>query len=96
MQKMSLNNFSNKLKLSQQADIITEINQEEVEIAISSTNTGKTPGPDGLSTVFYKESWHIIGSNLIKLYQNIFKNGKIPPDMKKQYISLIYKKDSKT
>ena len=90
-QKMFLNKISKKLKPSQQTELTTKICREEVEKAITSTKTGKTPGPDGLSIEFYKESWHIIGSDLIEAYQNLFQTGKIPTDMKKGYISLIYK-----
>ena len=95
-QKMFLNKFSKKLKSSQQAELITQINREEVEIAIANTKTEKTPDPDGLSTEFYKESWHKIGFDLIELYQNLFKTGKNTLEYeKKEYISLIYKKGPK-
>ena len=95
IQKMFLNIFSQNLKSLQQADLITEINREGVERAITGTKTGKTPGPDGLSIKFYKKSWHVIGPDLIKLYHNIFKNGKIPTDTKKGYICLFYKNGPK-
>ena len=82
--------MSKELKPLQQSELITKINREEVKRAITNTKTGKTSGPDGLSIEFYKESWHIIGSDLIEVYRNLFKTGKIPLDMKKGYISLIY------
>ena len=50
-QKMFLNNFSNKLKSSHHAELITQLNQE-VENAVTNTKAGKTPGPDGLSIEF--------------------------------------------
>ena len=94
---MFFNKFSKKLKSSQQAELITHINREGVEKAIINTKTGNTPGPDGLSIEFYKESWHIIGSDLIELYQNLFKTGKIPSDMKKRiHFFHLQKKDPKT
>ena len=80
---MFLNKISKKLIPLQQTELITKINREEVERAITNTKTGKTPGPDGPSTEFYKESWHIIGSDLIEVYQNLFQTRKIPSDMKK-------------
>ena len=94
-QKMFLNKISIKLKPLKQTELITKINREEVERAITNTKTGKTPGPDGLSIEFYEESWHIIGSDLIEVYRNLFKTGKIPSNMKEGYISLIYKKRTK-
>ena len=94
-QKMFLNKISKILKSLQQTELITKINREEVERAIINTKMGKTPGPDGLSIEFYKEFWHIIGSDLLEVYQNLFQTGKIPSDMKKGYIFLVYKKGPK-
>ena len=73
---MFLNKFSKKLKLLPQAQLVTQTNQEEVEKAVTNTKTGKTTAPNGRSIEFYKDSWHIIGSDLIGLYQNLFKTGK--------------------
>ena len=72
-QKMLLNKISKELKPLQQTELLTKIKREEVERAITNTKTGKTPGPDSLSIEFYKESWHIIGSDLIEVYRNLFK-----------------------
>ena len=49
---MSINKISKKLKPLQQTELITKINREEVERAITNTNMGKIPGPDGLSIEF--------------------------------------------
>ena len=81
---MFLNKISKKLKPLQQTKLITKTNREEVKKAITNSKTGKTPGPDGLSIEFYKESWHIIGPDLIEVYQNLFQTGKISSDMEKR------------
>ena len=81
---MFLNKISKKLKPLQQTELITKTNREEVKKAITNSKTGKTPGPDGLSIEFYKEAWHIIGPDLIEVYQNLFQTGKIFSDMEKR------------
>lgn len=35
----------------------------------------KEPGADGMSTLFYKKYWHIVGNDVISYVLNILNNG---------------------
>ena len=68
------------------------ITMEELEDAIKSFITGKTPGPDGLSIEFYIAVFSVIKHELLKVLNNFFNSGCIPAKFKVGLIILILKK----
>ena len=54
------------------------ITSMEIKIVIKSLPTNKSPGPDGLTSEFYKKFREGITSILLKLFQKIAGEGKLP------------------
>ena len=73
--------------------IQSPISMEELEEAIKSFITGKTPGIDGLSIEFYKTVFSIIKHELLQVLNNFYENGFIPAKYKVGLITLIPKKE---
>ena len=55
------------------ADLLREFTTEEVRQALYQMHSSKSPGPDGMTTCFYKEYWSIIGEDVTKLTLEFLK-----------------------
>ena len=96
-----IDQFLDSLNLStltedQSNKMIARITEEEVNDAISRLKANKTPGPDGYSSEWFKTFRLELIPSLIKLFNEVLKNGKTPPSWKEATISVIPKegKDS--
>lgn len=89
--------FSNinmpKFNLDQARKLESSITVAEIRKAVSLMNTGKSPGYDGFPVEYYKEYIDILAPVLVKVYQEAFEKGHMPPTFNEALISLIPKKD---
>jgi len=76
------------------SNLMQPISSDELFATISQMANGKSPGPDGPTAEFYKNSWNIIGREFTNIINEIHCSGYIPPDMKLGSIILIHKKGS--
>jgi hypothetical protein len=53
----------------------------------------KAPGPDGFQGIFFKQYWHIIGDDVVRLVSAAFETGSFPPALSETLIALIPKTD---
>lgn len=67
------------------------ITQEEIGMAISSMQSGKSPGPDGFPAEFYKKFSTQLSSQLAAVFTESFEKGTLPPTMNQACISLLAK-----
>ena len=57
---------------------------------------GKAPGPDGLSVEFYTQCWPIVKHDFVSLLNQMYSTQTIDNRTKSGFITLIYKKGTKT
>ena len=76
------------------SNLMLPISSDELFVTISQMANGKSPGPDGLTVEFYKNSWDIIGREFTNIINEIHRSGYIPREMKLGSIILIHKKGS--
>ncbi|KAL9232373.1 hypothetical protein vseg_007493 [Gypsophila vaccaria] len=56
--------------------LLESVTGEEIKNAVFSIPDTKSPGPDGYSSRFYKDVWHIIGTDVIKAVTGFFQHRK--------------------
>ena len=52
--------------------------KEEVKEALFNIGDIKAPGPDGMSAVFYKIFWHLVGDKVTEEVLNVLEGGQMP------------------
>lgn len=68
-----------------------DVTEEEVRCIIFSIPNTRSPGPDGFSSGFYKAAWAIVGKDLAKAVQDLFRSGKLLQDANSTNITLVPK-----
>nr|GEY36281.1 RNA-directed DNA polymerase, eukaryota, reverse transcriptase zinc-binding domain protein [Tanacetum cinerariifolium] len=58
--------FYNSLSNEEASNMIKEVSDKEIKEALFDIGDNKSPGPDGYSSVFFKNAWDIIGKNGLK------------------------------
>ncbi len=66
------------------------ITLDELWLNLKSTKA-TTPGPDGMSNIYLKKLWHIIGPLILSAWQYSLELGELPPSHKTSILRLIPK-----
>ncbi|GKE43373.1 hypothetical protein Tco_1470657, partial [Tanacetum coccineum] len=69
--------FTTKLSNEDASQIIKPITDSEIKKAMFSIGDNKAPGPDGYSAKFFKEAWHIVGTDVCNAVKEFFSSGKL-------------------
>uniref|UniRef100_A0A3Q3G8L9 Reverse transcriptase domain-containing protein n=1 Tax=Kryptolebias marmoratus TaxID=37003 RepID=A0A3Q3G8L9_KRYMA len=93
----SMETFFSKIKLpilpeDKKNDLNAEISEVDVERAIRSLQGGKAPGPDGLTSEFYKTFMDLLSKPYLSMLNDSLDTGVLPPSLREANISLILKK----
>ncbi|XP_074288389.1 uncharacterized protein LOC141613551 [Silene latifolia] len=67
------------------------VTAEEVKQCLFSIPKGKSPGPDGYGSQFFRDAWEIIGDEICAAVQNFFDTGKLLTQLNATIITLIPK-----
>ncbi|WZZ44961.1 hypothetical protein YC2023_041220 [Brassica napus] len=65
---------------------------EEIRCVLFRLNKNKSPGPDGLTSGFFKDSWQILGAEVIRSIQTFFVSGFLPPSSNATILTLVPKR----
>ena len=71
--------------------MITIPSSEEIRSMFFKLNPNKAPGPDGLTSAFFKSSWEIIGVEVIAAVKNFFATNFLPATANATILSLVPK-----
>ena len=69
-----------------------EVSEEEIKKVLFGMPANKSPGTDGFTTEFFKESWSIVGKDFTVAIQSFFKTGFLPKGVNSTILALIPKK----
>ena len=68
-----------------------EFQAVEVKQAFDQMAPNTTLGPDGVSPIFYKSFWHIVGEDVTAVLLQALNSGIVPESLNYTFISLIPK-----
>lgn len=94
----SLQTFLNQIEFPQLSDearntLDAPITVKEVQAAVESLQSAKTPGPDGLPAEFYKTNSELLVPKFHNLLLTMLQEGCLPPSMSEVVIVVIAKPD---
>ena len=82
-----------KLNQKEIEDFNRPTTSKEIETVIRNLSANKSPGPDGFTAEFYKKFREELTPVLLKLFQKIAEEGKLPNSFYEATITLIPKLD---
>ena len=93
MEKFLENYSFPKLNQEEIENLNRPITSTEIETVIKNLPANKSPGPDGFTAEFYQKFREELTSILLKLFQKIAEEGKLPNSFFEATITLIPKPD---
>ncbi|XP_062099761.1 uncharacterized protein LOC133805598 [Humulus lupulus] len=88
--------FGYRSSLDHQIGLIKPFTRKEVEDALFSISSIKSPGPDEYGSGFFKAMWKDMGAEISEAILDFFERGMLPEEMNKATISLIPKVETPT
>jgi len=76
---------------SNNMELVTLPDKEEVRQALFAIDSNKTPGPDGFGAGFFKHYWYLIHEDLYQCIFEFFRNGRLLKQINHTFIALIPK-----
>ena len=68
------------------------VTHDEITEAVKQTQNDKSPGTDGLTYEFYKAFWHLLGKDLVQVFNNSFGQMRLPDSQNYGLLTLLFKK----
>ena len=68
-----------------------EFHVDEVWVALKQMAPLTTPSPDGMSPIFYKSFWHIVGEDVTAMVLKVLNSNVVPESLNSTFIALIPK-----
>lgn len=79
------------LSSSSQDLLLALISLDDIRKVVFSIGNDKAPGPDGNTSLFFKQAWPIIGEDLCAAVQDFFHSGKLLKQINHSIIALVPK-----
>ena len=87
----SLKSITNRVSPDMNEELLTDFKAKEVWFALKQMHPTKAPGPDGMSPIFFKHYWDIVGPEVVKCVLTALNLGIMPSGLNETHICLIPK-----
>ena len=87
----SLSSITTRVSIDMNEELLADFKSKEVWYALKQMHPTKAPGPDGLSPVFFKHYWNIVGLEVVNCVLSSLNSGRMPCSLNETYICLIPK-----
>ena len=71
------------------------VDKAELTAALNKMNTNKSPGPNGLTTEFYRTFWTELEEDMVDLFNYNYSLGNMTPSQRASLLRLLYKKNDR-
>ncbi|KAL0449153.1 UNVERIFIED_CONTAM: LINE-1 retrotransposable element O protein [Sesamum latifolium] len=89
--EVALRGLSVKVSAEMNEELLQPYTEDEVRTALSQMYPYKSPGPDGMSPVFFQKYWHIVGPSVTSFILAFLNDGVFDSKFNYTYIVLIPK-----
>ena len=83
--------FVNKVSTTEAEVMIRDITDEEIKMALFDIDDNKAPDPDGFTSKFFKNAWHIVKKDFCAAVKEFFVKGKLLGEINATLIALVPK-----
>ncbi len=91
-QNKLLDQLDNRLDDREKRTCEGPVTRLELDAAIRKMNLNKSPGPDGLTTEFYRTFWKELADDLCKIYNYAYEEEQLSDSQTKSMLRLLFKK----
>lgn len=88
LNKESLGN-GKTLDFNMKQSLIAEITFEEIKQAVFDIDDERCPGPNGFSSLFFKDTWEVTGEDVVRYVEEFFESGKLLKQWNHAFIALV-------
>lgn len=71
--------------------LLKPFTEEEIKMGLSAIGDLKAPGADGMSSLFYKKHWDIVGADIVREVLQFLNGGEMPDSWNDTVVVLIPK-----
>lgn len=79
------------LSPEQQHLLVTNVMDDEIKNALFDIDDGKLPGPDGYGSLFFKNAWSVVGTDVVHAVKEFFNTGMMLKEWNHALIALVPK-----
>lgn len=80
-----------KVSAEMNSSLLRPFTEEEIRSALNTIGDLKSPGADGMSSLFYKKHWHIVGADVTREILQFLNGGDMPTKWNDTTVVLIPK-----
>ncbi|GJS27033.1 putative RNA-directed DNA polymerase, eukaryota, reverse transcriptase zinc-binding domain protein [Tanacetum coccineum] len=83
--------FSKTISVDTAANMVLDVTNDEIKVAMFDIGDDKSLGPDGYTFVFFKKGWSIVSQDVCNAVRDFFSNGFLLKEINHTFVALIPK-----
>ena len=89
--KANLSSITTRVSLDMNEELLVDFKAKEVWYALKQMHLTKAPKLDGMSPIFFKHYWNIVGPEVVNCVLSSLNSSRMPCRLNETYICLIPK-----